>query len=235
MAVRALRDLGVLHRRAQVLGVAAGNEPTIYWLTTRVGRVFATDLYADAGAWAPFAHASMLSDPGVHWPGPWEPRRLVVQHMNALDLKYEDESFDAIFSSSSIEHFGTPDDVRRAAAEMFRVLRPGGILSLTTEFRLEGPPGGLPGLLLLDERDLRDWIIGDLAWAPVSPLELAVSAATRRHEPLLDDYLRHWGEHFARHGRAVWHRLDFDSYPQLILRHQDYLFTSVHIALRKAR
>jgi SAM-dependent methyltransferase len=233
MAVRALRDLGALHRGAQVLGIAAGNEPTIFWLTAWVGRVFATDLYLDAGAWTPFAHRSMLADPGAHWPGPWEPRRLVVQHMNALDLMYEDESFDAIFSSSSIEHFGTPDDVRRAAAEMFRVLRPGGILSLSTEFRLEGPPPGLPGMLLLDERDIRDWIIGDLAWAPVSPLDLAVSPATRRREPLLTDYLDRWHQHFCRHGQAVWHQLDFDSYPQLLLRSQDHLFTSVHIALRK--
>ncbi|HEX8203015.1 MAG TPA: hypothetical protein VF590_21240, partial [Isosphaeraceae bacterium] len=62
MAVRALRDLGALHRGAQVQGIAAGNEPTIFWLTAWVGRVFATDLYLDAGAWTPFAHRSMLAD-----------------------------------------------------------------------------------------------------------------------------------------------------------------------------
>jgi hypothetical protein len=45
MAVRAIRDAGLLHDRAEVLGVGAGNEPTIFWLTTKVRRVFATDLY----------------------------------------------------------------------------------------------------------------------------------------------------------------------------------------------
>src|SRR5262249_6695247 len=55
MAARSLADHGVLHERARVLGVAAGNEPTIFWLTTQVERVFATDLYFDAGGWSPFA------------------------------------------------------------------------------------------------------------------------------------------------------------------------------------
>ena len=36
MAVRTLADLGLLHDRAQVLGIGAGNEPTIFWLTNKV-------------------------------------------------------------------------------------------------------------------------------------------------------------------------------------------------------
>jgi SAM-dependent methyltransferase len=150
MAARALGNLGVLHDRAEVLGVGAGHEPTIFWLTTKVGRVFATDLYLEPGIWSEFANSSMLADPGQHWPSSWNPRRLVAQHMNGLDLRYDDGSFDAIFSSSSIEHFGTQADVRRAASEMCRVLKPGGVLSISTEFRLEGPPPGPPGLLLFD-------------------------------------------------------------------------------------
>lgn len=41
MAIRAMADCGALHRRAEVLGVAAGNEPTVFWLTRHVRRVFA--------------------------------------------------------------------------------------------------------------------------------------------------------------------------------------------------
>ena len=234
MAARALRDLGALHDRAEVLGVGAGHEPTIFWLTTKVARVFATDLYLEPDVWSNFANATMLTEPGRHWPSAWNPRRLVAQHMNALDLRYDDASFDGIFSSSSIEHFGTPDDVRRAAAEMCRVLKPGGVLSLSTEFRLEGPGPGLPGLLLFDEDGLRDHIVGDLPWSTVDPLDLDLSSATRSEECSLDGYVAEWHEHFAAHDRmAVWHDLDFRKYPQIMLRHGDHLFTSVHLALRK--
>jgi ubiquinone/menaquinone biosynthesis C-methylase UbiE len=218
MAARALADLGALHEGAEVLGVGAGTEPTLFWLTTRAARVFATDIYLDAGVSANEIEAArtMLTDPGRHWSGPWNPRRLVVQHMNALDLRYEDESFDGIFSSSSIEHFGSPQDVQRAAQEMFRVLKPGGILTVSTEFRLEGPPPGMPGCLMFDADMIREHIVGDLAWEPVSPLDLYISPATRRTEQLLQEAMHH------------------SIYPQIVLRWEDRVFTSIHLALRKA-
>ena len=85
---------------AEVLGVGAGNEATCFVLTREVRRVFATDLYLAEG-WEESANSSMLTDPQRHWPDDWNERRLVVQHMNALDLQYEDRSMDAVFSSSS--------------------------------------------------------------------------------------------------------------------------------------
>ena len=45
-------------------------------------------------------------------------------------LEFEDGSFDAVFSLSSIEHFGSWADIRRSAEEIGRVLRPGGGLGL---------------------------------------------------------------------------------------------------------
>ena len=161
--------------------MGAGNEPTIFHLTNSVRRVFATDLYLADGL-GRSANATMLTEPERHWPAdtPWNPRRLVVQHMDALDLRYEDESFDGVFSSSSIEHFGTSSDVHRALAEIHRVLKPGGVLSISTEHRLSGPPPGLPGILMFDAQDVSTVFVEPFDWQPLGPVELAVSEATLR-------------------------------------------------------
>ncbi len=233
MAVRALRAGGALRPDAEMLGVGAGNEPTIFWLTNHVKRVFATDLYLGAD-WGESANARMLVDPSGEWPGRWNPRRLVAQHMNALDLRYEDGSFDAVFSSSSIEHFGGHDDVRRAVDEIFRVLKPGGILALATEYRLDGPSPGMPGVLMFDRDELLDLVVGDRAWSLLDELDTDVGpetiASIRPEEDALDDVERHVAAH---EGRISFHELAWSRYPMLALERGPLRWTSVHVALRK--
>jgi SAM-dependent methyltransferase len=214
-AARALAELGALGRHAEVLGVAAGIEATIYWATNRARRVFATDLYFEPGDWEDSAPRDMLTIPGMHASGPWNPRRLVVQHMDALALEYDDDSFDGVFCTSSIEHYGDHYALERAVAEIWRVLKPGGIATLTTEYRLEGPGPGLPGTLLLDAAELDELIIKPHAWRLVEPLDTHLSEATLTTELPLDDSV--------------------DRYPHVVLRHGQHLFTSVQVTLRKQR
>jgi SAM-dependent methyltransferase len=154
MAVRALEDGGAVRPDAEILGVGAGVEPTGFHLTNHVKRVFATDLFAPdppvyfgrlsatmdairgrkpSSGWSE-ASAESMRNPGSFWPSPWKPRRLVIQHMNALDLWYDDNTFDGIYSSSSLEHFGGFCEAERAIQEMHRVLKPGGILTISTDF-----------------------------------------------------------------------------------------------------
>ena len=125
MTARAFKAHGVLRDDARVLGVGAGYEATIYWLTRHVGQVIATDLYEADDVWSETdSSAEMLTDPGKFWEGPWNPDRLVVQNMNALALDFPDDHFDAVFSSSSIEHFGGFAEIRQSIEEIYRVLRP---------------------------------------------------------------------------------------------------------------
>ena len=48
---------------AEVLGVGAGNEPTVFWLTNHVRRVFATDLYLAEGWEESASHRMRRANP----------------------------------------------------------------------------------------------------------------------------------------------------------------------------
>ncbi len=223
MGLRAFRDFGVLGPTSEVLGVGAGAESTIFWLTNHCGRVFATDLYFDNQEWGSESPAEMLTNPGTLATCPWNPRRLVVQHMDALELRYEDATFDGVFSSGSIEHFGSHADVRRALAEMHRVLRPGGIAALSTEYRIAGDLESLPGILLFDEVQLRALFDEEL-WELVEPLDLTISETTMRVVIDIEEAVA------ARTRAGLPHRAH---YPHLVVKHKaGATWTSVHVVLR---
>jgi SAM-dependent methyltransferase len=246
MSARALRDFGALHEDAEILGVGAGSEATIFWLTRHVKRVFATDLYLTEDSWSELdSGAGMLHAPEGETTLDWNPRRLVVQHMNALELRYEDETFDGIFSSGSIEHFGALDDIHKSVEEMYRVVRPGGVVALATEFRLAGPPPGLPGTALFDQDELRRVLLEGLDWELPSQLDFSISeettAAPVDFDSLVELSLAEptlWMKLKDALGREV--KLEATAirhlptpYPHIVLRKGEHLWTSVFVTLIK--
>ena len=161
-AWRAFRDFDILGNDRTLLGIGAGREALTFFLTDHVGQVHATDLYASDSDWQQGGDRDMLIDPLSHCPRlmPFNRQRLVVQHMDALDLRYEDESFDGIFSCGSIEHFGSLENVARAAKEMARVLKPGGIIAISTELRLGGGGShGIPGTIIFTSAMLQEFFV----------------------------------------------------------------------------
>lgn len=118
--------------------------------------------------------------------------------MDARDLRYEDASFDAVFSSSSTEHFETLCDIKQSHREMARVLRPGGVMTLCTEFRLAGERPGWPGTMMFDEEGVRTVIMDPALWEPLFPLNRHLSDATWRSVVEFDraseEVRRHVGE-----------------------------------------
>ena len=60
--------------------------------------------------------------------------------MDDRSIAFREGAFDVAYCLSSIEHFGGLSGAVTAVSEMARVLRPGGILALATEYVLDGPP-----------------------------------------------------------------------------------------------
>lgn len=138
IGVSALERGGVLHDEAVGLSVGAGHEPVLFYLTNRCRWLFATDIYGMGIFGLGEAAASMLIDPDLYAPYPYRRRRLTVTHMDALDLRFENGTFDFVVSFGSIEHFGGAAQAAQAMAEISRVLKPGGIASVTTEVAVDG-------------------------------------------------------------------------------------------------
>jgi SAM-dependent methyltransferase len=224
MCYRTFRNAGILTRRSRVLGVGAGREDTLYYLTKFVREVVATDLYVGSESWGDFAPIQMLSNPAQFSPYPdFEPARLIVNNMDARDLRYSDESFDAVFSLGSIEHFGSFDDIAQAAAEMGRVLKPGGVLSLATEYRIHGPEGGTgsDGLRFLGLDELQKHIVRPSGLELVDPIQIEQSPKTLSNV---------YPVQYSFEGGPS----DWSFFPHLAFLHpHGYTFCSVHLALRK--
>ena len=137
-----LKRLGLLHDGVSVISVGAGHEAVLYWLANHVGRVIATDMYQ--GVWQDVqsreGDVGVVHAPRDYAPFPYREDRLVFLQMNGLSLGLKSGVMDVAYSLSSIEHFGGVGGAEQAIDEMARVLKPGGVLALATEYVIAGPP-----------------------------------------------------------------------------------------------
>jgi SAM-dependent methyltransferase len=137
-----LTRLGRLAPDTRVLSVGAGHEAPLYWLANRVGLVVATDMYDTSwrDAWAGEGDERVLARPADYAPFPYREEALVFLKMDGRRLAFRPGTFDIVYSLSSIEHFGGLEGAIEAMDDMARVLKPGGMLVLATEYCLSGPP-----------------------------------------------------------------------------------------------
>ncbi len=122
--------------------------------------------------------------------------------MNLMDIEFDDEEFDIIFSLSAIEHVNAgryadpslPFDVgdSKAMAELERVLKPGGILVLTTDFAEKYyPPPGLwkdPCHRIYDENSIFDRLIAPTSLKFWGEIDFSIESDINLLEPEGYDY-----------------------------------------------
>ncbi len=135
MCLIGLETLGVVRPEARAVAVGAGSERPLFHYANRISEMVATDLYATPGR---EGDPRMLTNPEVFAPFDYRKDRLKVLRMDATGLDFPDASFDFGFCLSSIEHFGSREKSARAMQEMHRVLKPGGVVCISTELILNG-------------------------------------------------------------------------------------------------
>jgi SAM-dependent methyltransferase len=136
--VYGLDRLGMVKPEHLAIGVGAGHECVIFWLADRINKVVATDLYGNEGWTTDFGHeadAGVLDDAQRYCPRPIRSEAIEFKVMDGTDLgAYEDATFDIAWSLSSIEHFGGHENAAQAVREMARVVKPGGVVVIATEY-----------------------------------------------------------------------------------------------------
>lgn len=135
-----LEKLGMVQPAHKAIGVGAGRECVIFWLGDRLQKVVASDLYGGAG-WSDSggreADAAVLEDPQQFCPRPIRNDVIEFKTLDGTDLHaYENDTFDFGWSLSSIEHFGSHERAADAVRELARVIRPGGVVAVATEYLL---------------------------------------------------------------------------------------------------
>jgi hypothetical protein len=119
---------------------------------------------------------------------------------------------------------------------MGRVLKLGGVMTISTEYRIGAPPGGegWDGLRFFSREDLLRYIVEASGLEPVDELRTVFSEATLASKKSQSFYaadsdaaLAKQGK-YPRVGEVIW-----SHYPHLVVTDQGYTYTSVHLTLRK--
>lgn len=229
MMLRTLSDEGVLRPGALLAGIGAGTEETTFVLASRGCVVFPTDRYLEKTSWSDVAPPSMMAWPEQFSQYEYPQGSVIPVHTDARSLSLPSNFFDGVFSAGSIEHFGSLEAVSAAAEEIARVLKPGGIAVLSTEFRLDGPNDKAwfhDDCILFTPKLLEEYIVEASGLEIIGKGNFETSSATYDSRVVLTDFLSK-----ATKIKSIEDKRN--AFPNLVLFHDGFLFCSVHLALRK--
>ncbi|MCD4783904.1 MAG: class I SAM-dependent methyltransferase [Candidatus Eremiobacteraeota bacterium] len=212
-SIYGLKKMGMLDEKNTVLGVASGHEAPLYYLANKCRHVIGTDIYEGSFAIEKDGEANpdILIDADKFAPFPYRKDRLSFRKMDALNLKFQDNSFDIVICLSSIEHFGGEKNYKQAAREIGRVVKPGGMAVLTTEFALNKVE--YDGYF--NDRTLFEYIIKPSGLELAEPIDFTIN-------PEMFKYVR-----ILPH--------DYGLAPHFIIQVGKIIFTSLSLFLQKPR
>jgi len=209
--ILSLKQMKFLTPDSICLAVGAGRENLVYYLTYKVRKVVGIDLY-EGDFFGGEDEADIPLSAKKYAPFPYPEHKLHLMQMDALNLEFDDHSFDFIFSSSSIEHFGSEREILTSLKEMYRVLKPGGAAFLTTELKLNKLGSSIKNNKVFPFQVL-------LMLFREAGLSINSDFDLRVEKEYLDDWIKLPDEVFKR--------------PHVILRYFNTVLTSIHAVLQK--
>lgn len=227
MGIMAMRRLGKLNKSNTAVGIGAGKELVLFYLANHLERVYATDLY-DRKEWEYFAPLDFPENLKKYAPFPYDENALTALRMDATRLEFPSEIFDVAFSFSSIEHFGGENHsgALKSMKEMGRVLKPGGIAVIATEYIINGKEAPDLANQFYNRQTIYSDLIDKLEGLRlVQPLDLRVTAKTLDTVMDVRDAEKWDRGEFSGEYRAT--------RPYILLRSRDVLLTSVMLVFQK--
>jgi SAM-dependent methyltransferase len=221
LGILAMKRFGKLNKESKAIGIGTATEEVLFYLANRIDHVYATDLY-DGKGWKNLVPTDFPENPKKYSPYPYNENALIVMRMDATKLEFSDESFDIAFSFSSIEHFGGENHsgALRSMREMERVLKPGGIAVVATEYMVNEKEH----VEFFNKRTIYSDLIDKLDRLKlVEPLDLRIT--TKTLDKIMDyqsavDWISS-SEEFKK------------SHPLVLIRVNDILLTSVMLVFQK--
>ncbi len=229
MALYSFEKHNLLKQSKLFAGIGAGTERLTEFLANKGAIVFPIDRYLERTAWSDVAPSGYMVNVSDYSYKNTHTQNIIPVHSDARVLDLPSNFFDGVYSSGSIEHFGGLDAVNAAAAEIARILKPGGIASISTEFRLSGPEhlSWFDDNCILFTTDLIEkHIVQASGLTPIGMPNNRPSSKTFETRRVLIDFLNS-----AKNIRTFQDKVDI--YPNLVLFHEGFLFCSVHILLKK--
>lgn len=229
MRLKAFDDFGVTRPGALICGVGAGAGPTTFALADSGCIVFPTDRYLEVTPRSDVAPASMMVRPSQYTRRPFARGSVVPVHSDPRALGLPSNFFDGVFATAEVGRLGSLNALAAAVEEICRVLKPGGVATLTAEFLLEGPNGadGFDDSVLLLTPDLiQRYVVTPSGMEVIDPPTFEISSRTYDSRAVLQDFNSTVG-----HGRTLEQKKNV--YPNLVIFHDGFLFCPIHLTLRK--
>lgn len=213
MGILASAMSGLLSPEAMVLGVGAGHEIPIFFFTKFAKWVFATDIYGKSKFKHHEADEVMMLMPEIFAPFPFRREKLIVEFMDMLNLRLPDNSIDILFCFSSIEHLPSLKDKKKAFSEILRVVKPGGLIIITTEYIIDQIKKGTSSQVeAFSREEIEEVFLSHKDTLPIDTIDYSLSEKTfKTLQP------------FSPNG------LPDPALPHIILQNQNIIFTSIFL------